>query len=692
MDLKIRGLKNRKWSRDMSTSSNNLKKLSKRKRKVSVMSCLLLHLHSKKIDLYWFLFIFIIYFGFSVMWFRIAVMKMLSFHAFVYDLGAAVSSEHSIAMTHSITKLAVLVPSSKPFTLFLAYFTYINGTPTFFLGLQAFGVLLASLFIYLILARKTGRHFIPFLIAFSFLFFFPLSWYLFFDFHIAGFFMTFFFAGLYFQDKHPRIAFILFLIGATTNIVLAFFLFMYLLVHYLYPLFNYRKHKLKMTLRKTVEPVVMMFSPIPTIMFSYYQMHFSGLTTFGGSASTSSGLINGYLHNFTSLFTQGFVLILMMVTIIIIVIVLFMDKKDWIYIISILPVIAFIFFGGYPFANIKVQYDGEYFTPVIYFLIIIASGHWNLRNGNTSNSSNSNEKLIKRSVTFFVIFVVLIGIFYNPYSPLNNSNLPGENAYANFGHQTNVTATDAIANKFVKLVPSKDTVLVQDNEPQYSNRARNFLFGPGNLPWLNNSFYDAGQKPNSVIPQFMAVDVKGYVLDSGCYKFPFYNSSDGSMATWFPYFYSHYNYGLLAYSYPFYLYELNYSGKPVMETGMNFIGSSYVNHESTATLDSFNGSLNNWTMPNTLYRAYLLPGNYKFSFGFFADNLTGNISIKVTDGPITFTHSFSLDHQSGYINRSMNFSVLTPKDYTFSAVVNGLKGNITSYRNEYLSVSNKLST
>jgi hypothetical protein len=281
-----------------------------------------------------------------------------------------------------------------------------------------------------------------------------------------------------------------------------------------------------------------------------------------------------------------------------------------------------------------------------------------------------------------------MGIFYNPYGPLNNPNLPGNNAYANFGHQINVTSSDRIANQFVGLVPRNSTVMIQDNEPQFANRPRNFVFGPGNLPWLNASlFYDDGPKPASTTPQFIAPDVNNAELGGGWYTFPFYNTSDGSMSTWFPYFYSHYHYGLLAYSYPFYLYELNYSGNPVISAGMNFIGSPYVYHESTATLYNFNGSLYNWTLLNTLYKVFLLPANYEFSFGFTGSNLTGNISIEASNGISTFTRSFNLSAFSGSLNYSLNMTVISPSDYTFSVVSSGLKGVITEYSYEYLTIS-----
>ncbi len=629
------------------------------------------------------------YMASSILWFFIEVLKLDSFHAFVYDLGAQVSSFNSIAQTKSPLTLLTLVPPSKPFVLPLSYITILYKGPIIFLGIQSFGVLLASLFIYLLSLRRTGSESLSIIASFSYLFFFPLSWYLFFDFHIAGFFGTFFFSGMYFMKHRPKLSFALFLLAASTSIVLAFFVFLYLLIVILDNIIESRKENSKFITTGYFKALTFLTAPIPTILFAAYRYHAGGIVALGNTTASSGGsLIHLYLSNIATAFNNGFIVIFMMLLLLTVIITLIVEKSDLVYFIAVLPVLFFVLFGGYPFWNIKVQYGGEFFTPIIFFLLIIGRP-W--RNSKLSLKSYTLKRIPaetrKRGIIIFVIFVILMGIFYNPYAPLNSPNIPGDNAYADFYHQINVTSSDAVANEFVKLVPHRDSVLVQDNEPQFSDRPRNFLFGPGNLPWLNTSFYDNGPKPASVIPQFMAVDVNNAEYGQGWLNFPFYNNSDGSMATWLPYFYSHYNYGLLAYSYPFYLYEINYSGVPVISSGMNFIGSSYVDHESSVALYGFNGSLYNLTLPNTLYRVYLLPGTYNFSFGFMAQNFSGNMSMKASNGTTSFTNSFSLDKVSGYVNRTMNFTVTSPSDYTFSVVSSGLAGHIRKYTIEYLGIS-----
>ena len=107
----------------------------------------------------------------SSLWSIVELQKLYSFHAYFYDLGAQVASLDSIARTYSISKLLILVPASKPFTLFISYITLGFPDPGTFLYIQSFGTLLASVFIYLIARRKYGSETISVALALSFIFF-----------------------------------------------------------------------------------------------------------------------------------------------------------------------------------------------------------------------------------------------------------------------------------------------------------------------------------------------------------------------------------------------------------------------------------------------------------------------------------------------------------------------------------------
>ena len=415
--------------------------------------------------------VLLIYLFSALIWSKVELNKLYSFHAFVYDLGVQTSSLNSIARTYSLSKLLVLVPASKPFTLFISYITLVSPFPSTFLYIQSFGTLLASVFIYLIAKRKYDSEPVSIALSFSFIFFFPISWYLFFDFHIAGFFPTLFFAAIYLMDTRPKLSWILFFFASTTNVVLAFFLLFFMIIREVDHLTKALVQKQSFDILKITKNAVLLVVPIPTIAFAVWQYKLSGLSSFGGNVSNKSqGIISLYINNLISLFNSGFIILLLITILLLIIIVQVVNINEIIYIIAVLPIIAFILFGGYPFGIMKAQYDGEYFTPLLYFLILLPPFSKSIKaHRNEISRVNVKKKAIqKRGILLFVILIIFMGLFYNPYGPLNNPNLPGIDAYANFSHEINVTSSDKIANQFVGLVPTTSSVLIQDNEPQYA--------------------------------------------------------------------------------------------------------------------------------------------------------------------------------------------------------------------------------
>ena len=89
---------------------------------------------------FWFFAVSALYLTSSIFWSEIELLKLESFHAFFYDLGAQVSSLNSIAQTHSFTRLLTLVPASKPFTLLISYISIIYPSVWIFLVIQSFNI------------------------------------------------------------------------------------------------------------------------------------------------------------------------------------------------------------------------------------------------------------------------------------------------------------------------------------------------------------------------------------------------------------------------------------------------------------------------------------------------------------------------------------------------------------------------
>ena len=276
----------------------------------------------------------------SSLWSIIEIQKLYSFHAFVYDLGVQVASLNSISRTYSIGKLLVLVPASKPFTIFISYITLIFPDPGAFLYIQPFGTLLASVFIYLIAKRKFGSELISAALALSFIFFFPISWYLFFDFHIAGFFSTFFFAALYLMNTRPKLSWILYFFAATTNIVLAFFVMIFIIIYVVDHFLSTPGSNNGINSWKKSTKIFFLLAPIPPLIFAVWKIKLSGLASFdGGVSSTSNSIISGYIKDLILLFDNGFIILFLMAVLFIVIFALLIDKSEIIYMLSIFPVI-----------------------------------------------------------------------------------------------------------------------------------------------------------------------------------------------------------------------------------------------------------------------------------------------------------------------------------------------------------------
>ena len=146
----------------------------------------------------------------------------------------------------------------------------------------------------------------------SFIVFFHLSWYLFFDFHIAGFFSTFFFAAIYFMDTRPKLSWLMYFFAATTNIVLAFFVMFFIIIREI-DYFRSASGQILNYFLKNSKRIALLLAPIPSIIFATWRYRLAGLPSFGGSVpSTSHSIISGYVENLITLFNSGFIVLFMM--------------------------------------------------------------------------------------------------------------------------------------------------------------------------------------------------------------------------------------------------------------------------------------------------------------------------------------------------------------------------------------------
>ncbi|MEM3908055.1 MAG: DUF2079 domain-containing protein, partial [Nitrososphaerota archaeon] len=413
--------------------------------------------------------------------------------------------------------------------------------------------------------------------------FFPLNRLIYFDFHFMALFSFFFFTGYYLFIKGNKWYILFFFLASITNIALALAPILVIFSGIFGNISDYRHSKKGVPQSANhfslATHLTSLFLSSLVFIFYIYMAGFRTFASFGSSSKANLSLFATYANNIKNAWSYGTpILILSFLPIIPMVGV---PIRNWRNAYIMIPFFLMFFLSGYPIWLFNTQYMGAFLTPL--FFVVVASLFEKERQGNNPpepipenkpqyRSINSREKLktpYNRIAITFLAIVILVSVYYAPWGPFNSSNPTSYgyyyNSFANFKEEITLTNTERIADILFSLVPENSTVLIQDNMPILANRYRNYMFGPGLLPWLNstNVSYSPGKIPSSNIPEYIAVDIQSW------FTFWFYNSTDGDMEYWFTYFYDHYNYGLLGYDYPFALYERNYTGKPLIEENLN---------------------------------------------------------------------------------------------------------------------------
>lgn len=564
---------------------------------------------------------------FSGLWYYVDMVRYLSFNAYIYDLGAQTGSLISLAHTHSINIFISQITPSKPFIVLLLPIFYVYPSPTILLLIQSILVGFSAVPLYAIAKAYSGKITISAIITSAYFLFFPLNRLIFFDFHYMALFPFFFFIGYYLFIKGNKWFILFFFLASTTDIALAL---APSLVIFSGIVGNIRRH---IQSRKDAPQYKGHFSLythltaffVSSLVFIFY-IYMTSIETFAtfGGTSSNIGLLATFANNVRNSLNYGTpILILSFIPMIPLVT---LPLKNWRKAYIMIPFFLMFFLSGYPIWKFNTQYMGAFLTPLLFVLVasIFAEG----RSKNISDKLilekppkhrfSQSRKVLENNhfviAITFLILVILISVYYAPWGPLNSSNPSSYgyhyNSFANFSDETTLTNTEKIADKLFSLVPKNSTVLMQDNMPILANRDRNYMFGPGLLPWLNSTSvsYSPGPFPRSYIPDYIAVDTQSWFTSW------FYNSTDGNMQYWFTYFYDHHNYGLLGYDYPFALYEHNYTGNPLTERNLNMPVNKVLNL-------SYPQDNKQTTYPVT-FEPFLYPGNYTAYFNITVKSVT----------------------------------------------------------------------
>ena len=595
---------------------------------------------------------------YSILWFYTELLKYLSFNAYLYDLGTETASLISLAHTTSLSSFLIQITPSRPIMVLFAPVISVFPSPETLLLIQAVFVGMAAIPLHAIAKYYSKNTVISAIITAAYFLFFPLNRLLYFDFHFMSLFSLFFFIGYYLYIKDNKWFIIFFFLASLTDIALALAPVLIILSGIFREIwFRFKTKKAeKERLNGFSIPFYILALLLSSFVFIFYVYMTSvgSLVSFGSSPGTNTGLIGTFANHVENAWNYGTPILAL--SFIPLIPLLFVPVKNWKFAYLMIPFFLMFFLSGYPFWLFNAQYMGAFLSPLLFLTITgLFQSDESLGDPSSLNQElkhriwdnaigRGRNKHGTKIAMIFLALVVLISVYYAPWGPLNSSSSSAYghqyNSFANFGAAIDLTHTEKVADRLFSLIPENSTVLMQDNMPTLSGRDRNYMFGPGLLPWLNSSgvSYSPGPVPNSNIPTYIAIDVQSWFTNW------FYNSTDGTMQYWFTYFYDHYNYGLLGYDYPFALYERNYTDKPFIENNLNIPVNEVLNLSYPTD--------NKYTPYPVVVKPFLFPGNYT---AFFNVTVT-SVSNYGSNNQINFTvsHLNNAGNAYAYTNPAFN--------------------------------------
>ena len=624
-----------------------------------------------------FLLLFVSSTVFAIVWIWLNYLRLEAFSEFIYNAGVNASELIQVARTPSLTNILIEVDPHHPFYLLLSPFFRIFPNVFTLMVLQDLWICYSLIPLYYIVYHFTKDDLISLIFVCSYALFFSVDLTLWEGFgQSQAFFSLFYFTGIYFYLKGDKKSFPFLFLASITNIVVSFSIIILLLYDILRYIFR-RLHRYdgrisvisgRSFILYSVLTLLTCFIPLVDLIM---QSHLNGLTSLQGRVQTNGNLLSTYLASFLENFgLNSYTFILITVPFL-----FFFPYKNK-FLLTLVPYYVFYFIGGsYGAEYFNTQYfNGSMYAPLVFVVssatagILFSYPHRNIKKElNPKKGTNifllKKRYLAKIFSAFMLVAVVSVGMYYAPYGPLNSTHIPGMelNAYHDFPAKIRLTKVDVVADSFNSLIPLNSTVLIQNNMAQFANHERNFVFGPGNVPWVYKEpvFPSAGPRPTSLIPDFILINPYGWYTNQFTG-----NSTQGNMSSWFTYFYTNYSYGLLGASGSFYLYEKNYVGSPKILYYENF---------SSRAMPVLNMS-GNFTGYFNTSAVFLAPGHYIFQniFNVSGQNGVGSNSSIVS----TVSLAEYPSHLHSYSRNNVTMNIDYPGYYIISVHV----GNSWSIR------------
>jgi len=463
---------------------------------------------------YQFPYLVIIYLSFSTTWAYVSLMRYLSFHADVFDLGLASSflyglGHNAVWWLHSDP---VAIPWNKLIAIPLAYIYYLFPYQPLLLVLQASWLSLGIFPAYGIARRYVTNGWVALAIASSYLLYYPLGGVYWFDFHFMSIFPTFF-----------LLSYSEFLQGKTGASI--FFGIMGIITDYLAPLififltgYIFLKKEGLATSRRYYGAVMITVSLAVLVLVSLI---------FGTSYDTQYLFMKGssfsLLYNVTPLEKFHYLIAMLLPF-------LFLPLAGADFLLVGIPFFALVFVNSYqPYISTMFFQYPALISPILFVSTVKGLG----RVISLMRNSRSKKKVRNSFATTLIVLNIILFSFFTPIGNLYTGNIyhssygkyiSGNPYQYNAVRDTEFTSYDAYLWQIVNSIPVGSSVLIQNNMPQFTDRYSwqlpDFMqpgFGPDYIivdPY--SSYYSSYSAPYHKVNETM-VNSANYFLSTGNY-------------------------------------------------------------------------------------------------------------------------------------------------------------------------------
>ena len=500
-----------------------------------------------------------------MIWSTIVIDRLLAFHTHIFDLGMSLERGwliyHTSWTPYSFTKSFL----SSALVFILSPIT-VNGDSKVLLILQTVMLAFSAFPIFFLYSHFNRNKLGALMLSGAYLIYFPLSGVNWYDFHYQAFFIPLFLlAVMLYTKKHFFASIIFFFLSGLVDYPYLAFPLLFALSIVTEEILNYRFHLSNYSKANLVRMLIFSIFLALVLAYSFILLHSSANLTGASGYNGQTFYLNELA--FSSIDNKIFTICLLFFPLLGFP----LFSKKWL--VFLIPYLTLMFITNFAHYIFPQAFQYQYMSAVIPFLFIGTIDGIHKLTYKTENNSEKEEKrtnralkeklrsiTIKNNVKFpamVLVLVILFGLIYLPYGPLNKFSEDNFNFKVNTA--VNTTLYDEMM-QMINYIPNNDSnVLMQENlaqmlpRPMFDNSL--LLIGGVDVAYNLTVTVNGGKTWIPLHPTYILIDPYNIINYCMVQSFPF----NISMFKIVQKLYSSGAYGILAEASGLVLLKANYS-------------------------------------------------------------------------------------------------------------------------------------